>query len=391
MVMADLAPSLQALKEQHLYRQRRVIEGPQGASVQIDGKRHLNFCSNDYLGLANHPELIRALQRGAERFGAGSGSAHLVCGHSQAHHELEEALAEWTGRERALLFSTGYMANVGVISALLSRGDRVFEDRLNHASLIDGGMLSGARFQRYPHGDVAALSQKIPDDAAGRTLIITDGVFSMDGDGAPLSALAELAQQKRAWLMVDDAHGFGVLGQTGGGLIQQLGLRSDQVPILVGTFGKAFGTFGAFVAGDEHLIETLIQRARAYIYTTAPPPAVIEATRTSLRLVQRASERREKLTELIRQFRLGAEQLGLNLMPSQTPIQPVLAPGNEVVLHASEALLKQRILVSAIRSPTVPKGQERLRVTLTAAHSAEQVDCLLDVLGGIPALRGRPA
>lgn len=391
MLTSDLAPALQALKERHLYRSRRVIDGPQGASVQIDGKRYFNFCSNDYLGFANHPDLIRAMQRGAEHYGTGSGSAHLVCGHSAAHHGLEEELADFTGRERALLFSTGYMANVGVISALLGRGDRVFEDRLNHASLIDGGLLSGAKFQRYPHADVAALAQKISSTESNRQLIVTDGVFSMDGDLAPLLDLAALAEDKSCGLMVDDAHGFGVLGRTGGGLVQHLNLSSGQVPILVGTFGKALGTFGAFVAGDDALIESVIQKARAYIYTTAPPPAVVEATRASLRLCQRASEQREKLQQLILQFRTGAEQLGLSLMPSQTPIQPLLVPGNEQVLAASEQLLQQRILVSAIRSPTVPKGQERLRITLTAAHQPEHVECLLDVLGGLPALKDAAA
>lgn len=384
---AVLAQPLQALKAQHLYRLRRVIDGPQGVSVQIDGKRYFNFCSNDYLGLANHPELIRAMQRGADLYGAGSGSAHLVCGHSAAHHALEEELAEFTGRPRALLFSTGYMANLGVISALLSRGDAVFEDRLNHASLIDGGLLCGARFQRYAHADTAALKNKLGATKAGRKLVASDGVFSMDGDEAPLADLAHTAREADAWLMVDDAHGFGVLGRTGGGLVQQLGLTVEDVPVLVGTFGKALGTFGAFVAGDEDLIETLIQNARSYIYTTAPPPAVVAATRTSLRLCQRASERREKLQALVQQFRAGAQQLGLSLMPSRTPIQPLLVPGNERVMAASQRLLDQRFLISAIRSPTVPKGQERLRITLTAAHQPDHVDCLLDVLGGMSELR----
>jgi len=345
----------------------------------VDGHTLLSFCSNDYLGLAAHPEVIAALQHGAEQYGVGSGAAHLVIGHSSAHHALEEELADFTCRPRALLFSTGYMANIGVITALLGRGDTVFEDRLNHASLIDGGILSRARLKRYTHADASHLTDQL-GGAQGEKLIVTDGVFSMDGDIAPLTDLANAASQHDAWLMVDDAHGLGVLGKQGGGSLPHLGLTQDDVPILMGTLGKAFGTFGAFVAGSEELIETLIQQARSYIYTTALPPAVAEATRASLRLVRKDEWRRERLQKLVQRFRSGAQQLGLPLMDSITPIQPLLAGSAEQALAWSQQLEAQGILVSAIRPPTVPEGSARLRITFSAIHQDEHIDRLLDAL-----------
>jgi 8-amino-7-oxononanoate synthase len=346
----------------------------------VDNKPMLSFCSNDYLGLANHPEVISALQQGAERWGVGSGASHLVSGHTSAHHALEEELAEFSGRPRALLFSTGYMANQGVISALLGRGDTIFEDRLNHASLIDGGLLSRASFKRFAHSDMEAVAQQMESQDSGEALVAVDGVFSMDGDIAPLPRLAEICTEKRAWLMVDDAHGFGVLGESGAGSLEQFGLGVDEVPILMGTLGKALGSFGAFVAGSEELIETLIQHSRSYIYTTALPPALAEATRASLRLVQSEGWRRERLQELIARFHQGVAEIGLPLMESTTPIQPIIAGSSEQALAWSSQLEKEGILVTAIRPPTVPEGSARLRITLSCSHSDEQLQRLLQAL-----------
>jgi 8-amino-7-oxononanoate synthase len=342
----------------------------------------LAFCSNDYLGLADHPLVTAALARGAERWGVGSGAAHLVSGHSAAHQALEEELADFLGRPRALLFSTGYMANLGVVAALAGRGDWVYEDRLAHASLIDGALLSRARLRRYPHGDAAALDRLAR--ARPPRLIATDGVFSMDGDLAPLPALAETARRAGAWLLVDDAHGIGVLGREGRGSLDHWGLGTAEVPILMGTLGKALGTFGAFVAGEQGLIETLIQRARPYIYTTAGPPALAEATRMSLALARRDEWRRERLRALIARLRAGAAALGLPLAESQTPIQPLMAGDSARALAWSQSLESQGILVTPIRPPTVPEGTARLRIALSAAHSEAQVDRLLEALAELP-------
>ena len=300
----DLASRLASRRAEDLYRQRPLLESAQGPDVVVDGQPLLAFCSNDYLGLANHPEVIAALRAGAERWGVGGGASHLVVGHSGPHHELELALAEFTGRPRALLFSTGYMANLGAVNALVGKGDTVLEDRLNHASLLDAGLLSGARFSRYLHNDPASLAARL-DKAEGNTLVVTDGVFSMDGNLADLPALAAVAQARGAWLMVDDAH-----GASGGGIVEHFGLGQEQVPVLIGTLGKGFGTAGAFVAGSEELIETLIQYARPYIYTTSQPPAVACATLKSLELLRRESWRRQHLAALIARFRHGAEALG---------------------------------------------------------------------------------
>ena len=382
---AELNAALAERRAQALYRARRVVDGPQAPQQTVDGRRVLSFCSNDYLGLANHPAVIAALQRGADDYGVGAGAAHLINGHSRAHHALEEELAEFTGRPRALLFSTGYMANLGVITALLGKADAVFEDRLNHASLIDAGLLCGARLRRYLHADHLSLDGLLAKHPQGRRLIVTDGVFSMDGDLAPLPALAATAAARDAWLMVDDAHGLGVLGRQGRGSLDHFGLDAREAPVLMGTLGKAFGTSGAFVAGSEALIETLIQQARTYVYTTALPPALAEATRASLRLLQNGDDRRERLAMLIQRFRNGAAQLGLQLMASQTPIQPIVVGEAARAVTISEALLQRGILVTAIRPPTVPAGSARLRVTLSAAHSEAQVDRLLDALGEVAA------
>lgn len=379
----QLGAELAERKQQSLYRQRRILQSPQAPLVQVDGKTYLAFCSNDYLGLANHPDVIVALKKGADKYGVGGGASHLVNGHSQAHHELEEELAEFTGRPKALLFSTGYMANIGAINALLDKRDGVFQDRVNHASLLDAGLLSGARFQRYLHNDANNLNTRLQRTEARRKLVVTDGVFSMDGDLAELPAICSTAADHKAWVMVDDAHGIGCIGRQGRGTADHFNLGSDQVQVLMGTLGKAFGTAGAFVAGSEELIETLVQHARTYIYTTSMPPAVAEATRASLKLVQQDEWRRDKLNQLIKRFRAGCDQLGLELMESPTPIQPIMVGEADKAMKMSAALEKQGIFIGAIRPPTVPQGAARLRVTLSASHSEEQLDRLLDALDNV--------
>ncbi len=378
--MKDLSTALHARRTNSLYRTRQILDGPQGVYVRLDGREYLSFCSNDYLGLANHPDVVAAFHQGLDRFGAGSGAAHLITGHSRAHHELEEALADFVQRPRALLFSTGYMANLGVLAALAGRGNQVFEDRGNHASLLDGARLGGAQLVRYRHVDVADLARRLESASRADSVVATDGVFSMDGDIAPLPALAQTAAAHAAMLLVDDAHGLGVVGSRGRGSLAACGLGMEQVPILVGTLGKAFGTFGAFVAGSDDLIETLIQEARTWIYTTAPPPAVAVATLKALRLVESEDWRRTQLQSLVRRFRAGAAQLGLNLCDSATPIQPVIVGAAEAALRWSAALRDAGILITAIRPPTVPEGTARLRITFSAAHSEAQVDGLLGAL-----------
>ena len=377
---AKLKAQLIEREQARLYRHRQVLQSPQGVEVVVDDQRYINFSSNDYLGLASHPRVIEALAEGAHKWGAGSGAAHLVTGHSLPHHALEEELAEFSGRPRALLFSTGYMANLGAVSALLGRGDTVFEDRLNHAALLDAGILSRAKLNRYGHADATDLASRLDANDSQIKLVVTDGVFSMDGDLAPLPQLVEACQKKGAWLMVDDAHGIGTVGTDGRGSLEHFRLDSEAVPILVGTLGKAFGTFGAFIAGSETLIETLIQQARSYIYTTALPPAVAEATRASLRLIQTETWRREKLQHLVQRFRQGAGELGLPFMDSFTPIQPLVLGDTERALHVSQRLREQGFLVSAIRPPTVPEGTARLRITFSAVHEAAHVDRLLSAL-----------
>ena len=381
--MTGFAERFSAVLEQRrnegLYRQRVTLQSAQGPVVRIDGRDFLNFCSNDYLGLAAHPRVVERFREAAAEYGVGSGASHLVCGHSAPHHALEDALAEFTGRERALLYSSGYAANTGILSSVLQRGDYVFEDRLNHASLLDGGLHSGARFQRFPHNDVSALRAKLTA-ADGPRLVVVDGVFSMDGDTAPLAELASLCRDENAWLMVDDAHGFGVLGARGMGSTEAARLDSSSVPILMATLGKALGTAGAFVAGSEALIEGLIQQSRSYIYTTAIPPAVAAASLEALTLLRDEAWRRDYLATLIRRFRMGAEQLCLPLMPSSSAIQPLLVGDAARAVALSNRLRDNGFLIGAIRPPTVPAGTARLRITLSAAHSESQVDQLLDQL-----------
>jgi len=349
----------------------------------VDGKPCLNFCSNDYLGLANHPQVVSAFQQGLSRYGAGSGASHLVCGHSAAHEELEEALAHFSGRPRALLFSTGYMANLGVVQALAGRGDGVYEDRLNHASLLDAALLSRAALHRFRHRDAADLAERLAAQQKGRKLVAVDGVFSMDGDLSPLPELAAAAARHDAWLMVDDAHGLGVLGERGAGSVEHSALGMAEVPILMGTLGKALGVAGAFVAGSETLVETLLQFARTSIYTTALPPAQAAAVLAALRLVSRGEAwRREQLHQRVRYFREKAAE-HLPLAPSETPIQPLVVGASDRSLELARKLLAKGLWITAIRPPTVPEGTARLRITLSAAHSEAHIDRLLEALAAL--------
>ena len=381
-IAAGLSAGLAELAAAGRLRARREVEAraADGVRVRVDGKDLVAFCGNDYLGLATHPRVVEAFTTAAVQWGVGSGASHLVSGHCSEHHALEDELAAFTGRPRALLFSTGYMANLAVITTLLGRGDRVLEDRLNHASLLDAGLASGARFARFPHADAAALRERLAETAEGRTLVVTDGVFSMDGDVAPLRALADACQTHRASLFVDDAHGFGVLGRTGRGSLEAAGLGLQEVPLLMGTLGKALGTFGAFVAGPDELVETLLQKARTYIYTTAVPPAVAAATRAALRVLQDEPWRRERVLAHAARFRREATGLGLCLPPSVTPIQPVVMGDEAAAVAASEALRSQGLWIPAIRPPTVPAGTSRLRITFSAAHDDADVDRLLEAL-----------
>ena len=377
--MRDFASELEQRKQAGLYRTRRQISGPQQPVLTADGKRLLSFCSNDYLGLANHPSNIEALRNALPETGLGGAASHLVCGHHEAHHLLEERLAAFTGRSSALFFSTGYMANMGVISALARRGDTIFSDRLNHASIVDGCVLSRAKVRRYAHRDVSSLAAMLAE-TSGHKLVVTDGVFSMDGDVAPLRELAQVCRDHGALLVVDDAHGFGVLGPHGQGSVAELGLSEEDVPILIGTLGKAAGTSGAFVAGPGVLMDYLVQKARTYIYTTAMPPALALATCASLDLIEHGDERRTHLQSLIERFRQEATVLGYELMPSRTPVQPIMIGGNREALALSQALEECGLLVTAIRPPTVPEGEARLRVTLSAAHSHDDLGCLMQAL-----------
>ncbi|HSC75573.1 MAG TPA: 8-amino-7-oxononanoate synthase [Pseudomonadales bacterium] len=357
-------------KQQHLLRSVRMF----------DDKAYRSFINNDYLGLANHHALKKALVDSAEKYGAGSGASHLLGGHSRAHQQLEEELAAFTGRDRALLFSTGYMANLGVMTALLGKGDCILQDKLNHASLIDGGLASGADFRRYLHADASSLGKHLLRTAGKKTLVATDGVFSMDGDIAPLPALATLCKKHDALLMVDDAHGFGVLGKTGAGSCEHFSLTQKDVPVLMGTFGKALGSFGAFVAGSHDMIDMLIQFARTFVYTTAIPPAQAAATSAALRLLNTENWRREKLQSNIDFFRQQAQQHSLPLMDSPTAIQPLLIGSSAKVLRIDEQLRTHGFLVGAVRPPTVAEGAARLRITLSATHDEKNITQLLDTI-----------
>jgi len=382
-----LDAALSQLEAAQLRRARTTVEECSPVSARAltiaGGRQLIDFSSNDYLGLARHPALAAAMSACAGRSGAGSGAAHLVTGHGTEHARLEEELAGFTGRERALLFSTGYMANLAVMDALAGRSERVLLDRLCHASLIDGARLSGAALKRYGHADADSAARLLAADPRPTALIATDGVFSMDGDLAPLPALARIARTQHAWLVVDDAHGLGVVGATGRGVLEHFGLGCDEVPVLVGTLGKAFGSFGAFVAGAADLIEFLIQKARTYIFTTALPQPVAAATRAALAIAQAERWRRERLASLTARFRAAAAAANIPLSASTTPIQPVVLGSPAAVLAAQRELQDAGLWVVAIRPPTVPAGRARLRVTLSAAHTEAQVDRLVEQLSRV--------
>ncbi len=372
-----LKQQLQA-QDPSLYRQRRTHANPQQIEQTLNGQPLINFCSNDYLGLANNSTVKQALQQGVESYGVGAGAAHLISGHQQPHHALEKMLAQVCKREQALLFSTGYMANIGVLSALLQRGDAVFMDKLNHASLIDAVQLSPAKRQRYRHGDMQQLEEQLARSDAKHKLIVSDGVFSMDGDMADIAVLQQLAKRYDAWLMIDDAHGFGVLGSEGQGSIAAQGLPSDSVDIYMATLGKALGTFGAFVAGDNALIDWLVQRARSYIYTTASPAALAKATQVSLDLMQH-SDKRARLADNIAYFRAQVPT-SWQLLPSDSAIQALIVKDSQKALDLSAALYQRGFWVTAIRPPTVPQHTARLRITLSAAHKKKQIKHLIETI-----------
>jgi 8-amino-7-oxononanoate synthase len=385
MAAAQLAQELAQLDASGLRRQRRLLETQQGAHVTVDGRSYVSFCSNDYLGLAADDRLVTAAQAGAARYGVGSGASHLLTGHSTAHHVLEQALATFVALPGALLFSSGYMANIGIVTALAGRGGAVFCDKLNHASLNDAAVLSRARFQRYPHLDLTTLERMLARTAVRDKLIVTDAVFSMDGDVAPIPELTALAERFGAWLLVDDAHGFGVLGREGRGVLDHFGVHSPRI-VYMATLGKSPGVYGAFAAADEIVIEHLVQRSRTYIYTTATPPLLAHTLLESLQIIAREDSRRERLRELVSEL---SETLALkrwHLLPSVTPIQPVVVGSNEAVLSASSRLAEKGFLVPAIRPPTVPRGQARLRISLSAAHTAADVRGLADALNNIETL-----
>jgi 8-amino-7-oxononanoate synthase len=362
-----------------LLRQRHTLQRAQSPHIVVDGKSYLSFCSNDYLGLANHPQLVRAVQQGAEQYGVGAGAAHLVSGHFSPHHQLELELASFVDKPAALLFSTGYMANLGVVQALVGKDDTVFADKFNHASLNDAMQLSRATVKRYRHNDMTQLAQFLEQTKSGRKLVITDAVFSMDGDLAPLPELLALCEQHDAWLLIDDAHGFGVLGEQGRGSLSHFCISSKRI-IYMGTLGKAAGVFGAFVAAEQIVIDTLVNHARSYIYTTATPPALAGAMLESLQLIIGGDALRAHLQSLIAQLRNGLRGLPWAVMPSATAIQPLLVGDNQAALNMSNELRERGIWVAAIRPPTVPQGTARLRITLSAAHSAADVTRLIEAL-----------
>ena len=379
-LLSALSDDLAALQVAGLKRQRRTLQAPCSPLARVDGRELISFCSNDYLGLANEPALIKAACAGAKQWGVGGGASHLVSGHFEPHETLEQRLAEFTGFQRALLFTTGYMANLGIVQALVGRGDAVFADKLNHASLIDAVQLSRATSHRYPHCDLAALEKLLASSTAKRKLILTDAVFSMDGDLAPLPELFELAERFDAWLVIDDAHGFGVLGSQGRGSLAHFQLGHSPRIVYMGTLGKAAGGSGAFVAGHEDVIEWLMQRARTYIFTTGSSPAIACALLASLELIEQGDARRSHLRQLATQLREGLAGTRWQLIPSPTAIQPVMIGENFEVLRVANALFEHGLWVPAIRPPTVPKGTARLRVSLSSAHRTEHVAQLIDAL-----------
>lgn len=380
--LTRLQQGLAALKVEHLERHRRLLDGAQGAHVTIDGQRVISFCSNDYLGLAADPALVAAAHAALDVCGVGAGAAHLITGHHRFHHDFEAAFARFVGKPAALLFSTGYMANLGVLTALLNRKSEVFADKLNHASLVDAAQLSGASFTRYRHNDLAQLEGQLAASSAQDRFIVSDLVFSMDGDIAAVDALLDLAERFDAWLYLDDAHGFGVLNDGRGGLTDRA-RASDRV-IYLATLGKAAGVAGAAVAAHETVVDWLIQKARPYIYTTASPPLLAACLLESLRQIEAGDTRRARLRSHIAQLSEGVAGLKRGaLMPSDTPIQPLVIGANADAVRLSQALLERGLLVPAIRTPTVPADTARLRITLSAAHSADDVAQLVEALHAV--------
>jgi 8-amino-7-oxononanoate synthase len=383
MTFSALATELAELDAGGMRRVRRVLQTPQSAHVSVAGRSYLAFCSNDYLGLAGDPRLVRAAQEACARWGLGAGASHLVLGHSEVHDTLEHALARFVGLPRALLFSTGYMANIGVVTALLGRDDAVFADRLNHASLNDACLLSRARFKRYPHGDLEALENLLSATApARRRLIVTDSVFSMDGDIAALPRLVELAERHDTWLLVDDAHGFGILGERGRGALSHFRVTSPRV-VYMGTLGKAAGVFGAFVAGQAATVEFLVQRARSYVYTSATRPLLACAVLESLKLIEAEQWRRDRLAQLARILKSDLAPNRWRLLQSETAIQPLVIGGNAESVAVANRLAERGLLVPAIRPPTVPQGTARLRISLSAVHTESDVGRLVEALNDI--------
>lgn len=380
--MRDFAQRLADRKQKALYRRRIPVSDVDFPELVVDGRRCVSFCSNDYLGLASHPLIKQSYMQAVDLYGVGAGASQLVTGYHVEHQLLEQALAEFLQRPRVLLYSSGYLANLGTLSALALHGDRIYADRLNHASLVDAARLADAKVRRYRHAEADDLRRLIALDDARHKLIVSDGVFSMDGDLAPVAELVAIAAQQQALLMIDDAHGIGVLGEHGRGTLEQCDVAT-QVPVLVGTFGKAFGAMGAFVSGSEELIETLVQFSRTCTYSTAMPPASAAALRTALQVLIQETWRRQKLQALITRFRQGAAELGITLGRSSTPIQPVIIGEAAAAVEASARLRERGILITAIRPPTVPLHSARLRITLSAAHSEQQVDYLLECLAQV--------
>jgi 8-amino-7-oxononanoate synthase len=387
---SELPQRLRELDQAGLIRRRRRVEGPQGPRLQVDGAVYLTFCSNDYLGLASHPALVEAARRALDEFGVGAGASGHICGHTRVHEALEERLARFVGLPRALHFSTGYMANLGVLPSLAGPGDAIFSDRLNHASLIDAARLSRADVEIFPHCDVAALDRQMQASGHRSKVVVTDAVFSMDGDLAPLPRLLALCERHDAWLVVDDAHGFGVLGQTGSGSLAHWALSSERI-VYIGTLGKAAGVFGAFVAADADVVEWILQRARTYMFTTASPPLLAAALLAALDVIESESWRRQHLADLIGRISSGLSGLRWQLLPSSTAIQPLIIGDNAEAVSLMESLRRNGIWVPAIRPPTVPPGTARLRISLSAAHSDQDVDRLLNALGELARHPGAPA
>jgi 8-amino-7-oxononanoate synthase len=365
-----------------LVRRLRSVESAHGAYVSIAGRRLLSFASNDYLGLAQHPALRGALTDAASRWGVGATAAQLLGGRRDEHAALEQALAHWTGRERALLFSDGWAANLGTFAALLDRKDLCVQDKLNHASLLDAARLAGCELKRYPHADVDGARRPLEAQTDAAAVLATDGVFSMDGDVAPLRDLAALCREEHATLMVDDAHGLGVLGPEGAGSVAEAGLTQDDAPILMATLGKALGVAGAFVAGSASLIDALVQNARTFVYATAMPPALAAAARAAVDVARFEGWRRDRLARLIAHFRSAADASGLALLPSRTPIQPLVIGASDAALAVAATLEDAGFYVPAIRPPTVPGGKARLRITLTTLHTENEIERLVDAIAG---------